>query len=125
MVDFEGNVLEGEGRAPIETPITARSTRRVRTSIRAPLPHGARIAFTLMKDVTLAPMRARAVRWQSGIPTSPDPIHIKLKEQGVGLGRAISVPTRRFSCAPWVDARANPYPRYCGRGVISTRTRAR
>lgn len=88
MVDFDGNVLEGEGRAPIETPIHG-EIYRARPDVNAVLHCHMElaIAFTLMKDVTLAPMRARAVRWQSGIPTSPDPSHIKLKEQGERLAR--------------------------------------
>lgn len=88
MVDFDGNVLEGDGRAPIETPIHG-EIYRARPDVNAVLHCHMElaIAFTLMKDVTLAPMRARAVRWQSGIPTSPDPSHIKLKEQGEILAR--------------------------------------
>jgi L-ribulose-5-phosphate 4-epimerase len=88
MVDFDGNVLEGDGRAPIETPIHG-EIYRARPDVNAVLHCHMElaIAFTLMKDVTLAPMRARAVRWQSGIPTSPDPSHIKLKEQGEALAR--------------------------------------
>ena len=35
------------------------------------------IAFTMMEGVKLVPMRARASRWKSGIPTDPDPSHIK------------------------------------------------
>jgi ribulose-5-phosphate 4-epimerase/fuculose-1-phosphate aldolase len=34
-------------------------------------------------------MRARAVRWQSGIPTHPDPSHIKLPEQGEALAKTL------------------------------------
>jgi ribulose-5-phosphate 4-epimerase/fuculose-1-phosphate aldolase len=34
-------------------------------------------------------MRARASRWKSGIPTHPDPSHIKLKEQGEALAKTL------------------------------------
>ena len=37
----------------------------------------------------LVPMRARAVRWSSGIPTDPDPSHIKLKAQGEHLAQTL------------------------------------
>ena len=35
------------------------------------------------------PMRARASRWKSGIPTHPDPSHVKLAEQGEALARTL------------------------------------
>ena len=47
------------------------------------------ICFTMMEGVSLVPMRARAVRWQSGIPTDPDPSHIKLAEQGKALAATL------------------------------------
>src|SRR5215471_19241676 len=47
------------------------------------------IAFTMMEGVTLMPMRARASRWKSGIPTHLDPSHIKLAEQGRALTRTL------------------------------------
>jgi ribulose-5-phosphate 4-epimerase/fuculose-1-phosphate aldolase len=47
------------------------------------------IAFTMMKGVQLKPMRARAVRWESGIPTHPDPSHIKHTEQAASLARTL------------------------------------
>ena len=88
MVDFDGNVLEGEGRAPVETPIHG-EIYRARPDVQSVLHCHMElaIAFTLMEGVQLAPMRARAVRWQSGIPTHPDPSHIKLKSQGEALAR--------------------------------------
>ena len=46
-------------------------------------------AFTMMEGVKLVPMRARASRWKSGIPTDPDPRHIKLKEQGQALAKTL------------------------------------
>ena len=33
------------------------------------------------RPAPVAPMRARSVRWMSGIPIHPDPSHIKLAEQ--------------------------------------------
>ena len=34
-------------------------------------------------------MRARASRWKSGIPTDPDPSHIKYPEQGRALAKTL------------------------------------
>ena len=34
-------------------------------------------------------MRARASRWKSGIPTDPDPSHIKTAEQGQALAKTL------------------------------------
>jgi hypothetical protein len=42
-----------------------------------------------MEGVSLVPMRARASRWKSGIPTDPDPSHIKTSEQGRALARTL------------------------------------
>src|SRR5262249_56480860 len=47
------------------------------------------IAFTMMEGVKLLPMRARASRWKSGIPTDPDPSHIKLISQGQALAKTL------------------------------------
>jgi ribulose-5-phosphate 4-epimerase/fuculose-1-phosphate aldolase len=43
----------------------------------------------MMEGVQLKPMRARAVRWESGIPTHPDPSHIKLEAQAEALARTL------------------------------------
>jgi L-ribulose-5-phosphate 4-epimerase len=43
----------------------------------------------MMEGVKLVPMRARASRWKSGIPTDPDPSHIKLPEQGRALAKTL------------------------------------
>lgn len=88
LLDFDGNVLEGDGRPPVELPIHG-EIYRARPDVNAVLHSHMEIAiaFTLMKDVTLKPMRARAVRWRSGIPAHPDPSHIKLRSQGEALAR--------------------------------------
>jgi len=43
----------------------------------------------MMEGVQLLPMRARATRWQSGIPTHADPSHIKYPEQGRALAATL------------------------------------
>lgn len=86
LVDFNGKVLEGSGKPPVELTIHV-EILKARTDVQAVIHSHLELAllFTLMEGVRLVPMRARAVRWQSGIPTHPDPSHIKLAEQGAAL----------------------------------------
>jgi ribulose-5-phosphate 4-epimerase/fuculose-1-phosphate aldolase len=90
VVDYEGNVLEGEGQPPSELPIHL-EILRARPDVQSVLHSHMElaIAFTMMEGVKLVPMRARASRWKSGIPTDPDPSHIKLPEQGRALARTL------------------------------------
>ncbi|HEY8580268.1 MAG TPA: class II aldolase/adducin family protein [Beijerinckiaceae bacterium] len=91
VVDFDGRVLEGAPlRPPVETPIHG-EIYRARPDVQA-IVHShmeLAIAFTMMEGVRLTPMRARAARWANGIPTDPDPSHIKLKAQGEHLARTL------------------------------------
>lgn len=90
LVDFDGKVLEGKGKPPSETVIHTeilRSRPDVQSVLHCHM--GLAIAFTMMEGVQLRPMRARAVRWESGIPTHPDPSHIKLLEQGRALAATL------------------------------------
>jgi L-ribulose-5-phosphate 4-epimerase len=89
-VDYEGNVLAGEGKPPAELALHL-EVLKARPDIESVL-HchmDLAIAFTMMKGVRLKPMRARAVRWESGIPTHPDPSHIKETEQAASLARTL------------------------------------
>src|SRR5215470_8478316 len=90
IVDYDGKVLEGDGQPPSELPIHLEILRR-RPDVTAVLHSHMElaIAFTMMAGVTLVPMRARASRWKSGIPTHPDPSHIKYKEQGETLAATL------------------------------------
>ena len=87
-VDFEGNVVGGakQLRPPFEIPIHG-EIYKARPDVNAVLHCHMELAiwFTMMEGVQLVPMRSRAIRWESGIPTSPDPSHIKTKEQGKRL----------------------------------------
>ena len=78
VVDHAGTVVEGEGEPPSELPIHLEILKS-RPDVAAVLHSHMElaIAFTMMDGVTLVPMRARASRWKSGIPTHPDPSHIK------------------------------------------------
>ena len=60
LVDFDGRVLEGEGKPPIEAAIHGEIYRQ-RADVEAVLHSHMElaIAFTLMQDAQLKPMRAR------------------------------------------------------------------
>lgn len=90
MVGFDGAVIEGSGRPPVEIPIHI-EILKARADVQAVLHSHMElaIAFTMMKGVRLEPMRARAVRWESGIPMDMDPSHIKTTEQGRTLARTL------------------------------------
>ena len=90
VVDHAGKVIEGEGQPPSEIPIHI-EILKARPDVQAVLHSHMElaIAFTMMEGITLLPMRARASRWKSGIPTHPDPSHIKLKEQGEALAKTL------------------------------------
>jgi ribulose-5-phosphate 4-epimerase/fuculose-1-phosphate aldolase len=90
LVDYKGKVLAGDGKPPSELAIHL-EILRARPDVEAVLHCHMElaIAFTMMEGVALKPMRARAVRWQSGIPTHPDPSHIKLTEQARALAQTL------------------------------------
>jgi ribulose-5-phosphate 4-epimerase/fuculose-1-phosphate aldolase len=90
VVDFDGNVLDGDGQPPSEIPIHI-EILKARPDVQAVLHSHMElaIAFTMMEGVTLQPMRARASRWKSGIPIDPDPSHIKTAEQGRALAKTL------------------------------------
>jgi L-ribulose-5-phosphate 4-epimerase len=90
VVDYDGKVLEGDGQPPSEIPIHI-EILKARPDVQAVLHSHMElaIAFTMMEGVKLVPMRARASRWKSGIPTDPDPSHIKTPEQGQALARTL------------------------------------
>jgi L-ribulose-5-phosphate 4-epimerase len=90
VVGYDGAVLEGDGQPPSELPIHL-EIFKARPDVQAVLHSHMElaIAFTMMEGVKLVPMRARASRWKSGIPTDPDPSHIKLPEQGRALAKTL------------------------------------
>lgn len=90
VVDLAGKVIEGDGLPPSELPIHLEILKS-RPDVQAVLHSHMElaIAFTMMEGITLVPMRARASRWKSGIPTDPDPSHIKLPEQGRALAKTL------------------------------------
>jgi ribulose-5-phosphate 4-epimerase/fuculose-1-phosphate aldolase len=90
VVDYNGKVIEGDGQPPSELPIHL-EILKARPDVQAVLHCHMElaIAFTMMQGVALMPMRARASRWKSGIPTDPDPSHIKTLEQGRALANTL------------------------------------
>lgn len=86
LVGYDGKVKAGNGKPPSETVIHT-AILNARPDVQSVLHCHMEIsiAFTMMEGVKLLPMRARATRWRSGIPTHPDPSHIKLAEQGAEL----------------------------------------
>jgi L-ribulose-5-phosphate 4-epimerase len=90
VVDYDGKVIEGDGQPPSELPIHL-EILKARPDVQAVLHSHMElaIAFTMMEGVKLVPMRARASRWKSGIPTDPDPSHIKYPEQGRALAKTL------------------------------------
>ncbi|MGK6317429.1 class II aldolase/adducin family protein [Neorhizobium sp. DT-125] len=90
VVDPAGNVVGGEGKAPLEVVLHT-EILRARPEVNAVLhshPEKA-IAFTMMKDTPLAIMRARAFVFASGIPIHPDPRLIRRVEQGRELASTL------------------------------------
>lgn len=89
-VDDDGRVIAGEGKPPAELALHL-EILKARPDIQSVLHCHMElaIAFTMMKGVKLSLMRARAVRWESGIPTHPDPSHIKESEQARALAQTL------------------------------------
>lgn len=90
VVSPDGTVEAGAERPPSELAIHA-AIYAARPDVGAVLHCHMDVAvnFTLMEGQQLRPMRARAARWASGIPTHPDPSHIKSAEQGQALAETL------------------------------------
>jgi L-ribulose-5-phosphate 4-epimerase len=90
VVDFDGKVIEGNGKPPSEVAIHT-EILKARPDVNCVLHCHMElaIAFTMMKGVKLLPLRSRAMRWADGIPIHPDPSHIKLVEQGQALAKTL------------------------------------
>ncbi len=90
VVDMDGKVIHGDLKPPLELALHT-EILRARPDVGAVLHCHMELAitFTLMKGIQLKPMRARAVRWASGIPTHPDPSLITTTEQGAALAETL------------------------------------
>ncbi len=90
LVDFDGNVIEGEDKPPSELVIHT-EVYRARPDVGAVIHNHMELAtaFTMVKGVTLQVMDFHASRWASGIPVMRDVGHIKTTEDGVKLAQAL------------------------------------
>lgn len=92
VCDFDCNVLEGpDGYAPpLEVHIHS-EILRARPDVEAVVHTHSELAaaFTMVEGVEIALMKSHAVRWKDGIPTHPDPSHIKCPEQGRELAASL------------------------------------
>ncbi len=92
VCDFDLNVLEGPAgtRPPLETYIHS-EILRARPDAEAVVHTHSDLAamFTMLDGIELALMKSHAHRWESGIPTHPDPTHIKTAAQGKELASSL------------------------------------
>lgn len=92
IVDFDGNILEGPKgyKPPLETVIHA-EIMRARPDVNATVHIHSDVCatFTIVEGVELALLKGHSVRWRSGIPTHPDPSHIKSRQQGEALAKTL------------------------------------
>ena len=93
VCDFDCNVLEGPAgeRPPIEVFIHS-EILRARPDIEAVVHTHSELAamFTMLDGIELALMKSHAHRWASGVPTHPDPSHIKTPKQGKELAASLA-----------------------------------
>jgi L-ribulose-5-phosphate 4-epimerase len=115
LVDFDGQVLEGApGKPPIELAIHT-EILRARPDVQAVLHCHMELAFlfTMMEGIKLLPMRARATRWQSGIPPMPIPATSNIPSRARRWPRRSDPITRRSSvrtASCWWRNRCRPWP---------------
>ena len=92
IVDFDCKVLEGPKgyKPPLEAFIHA-EVFRARPDVNASVHIHSDVCatFTIVEGVELALLKGHSVRWRSGIPTHPDPSHIKSRAQGEALAKTL------------------------------------
>lgn len=92
VCDFDCNVIEGPTgqRPPIEVFIHS-EILRARPDAQAVVHTHSDLAamFTMLDGIELALMKSHAHRWASGMPTHPDPSHIKTAGQGKALAASL------------------------------------
>ena len=93
VCDFDCNVLEGPAgdRPPIEVFIHS-EILRARPDMEAVVHTHSDLAamFTMLDGIELKLMKSHAHRWSSGVPTHPDPSHIKTPDQGKQLAATLA-----------------------------------
>ena len=92
ICDLDCKVIEGPAgyRPPLETFIHS-EVLRARPDIDCVVHTHSDLAamFTMLDGIELALMKSHAQRWASGIPTHPDPTHIKGPKQGRELAATL------------------------------------
>jgi ribulose-5-phosphate 4-epimerase/fuculose-1-phosphate aldolase len=92
VCDFDCNMLEGPAgqRPPLEVFIHS-EILRARPDAQAVVHTHSDLAamFTMLDGIELALMKSHAHRWASGVPTHPDPSHIKTANQGKALAASL------------------------------------
>jgi ribulose-5-phosphate 4-epimerase/fuculose-1-phosphate aldolase len=92
VCDFDCDVLEGPAgqRPPLEVFIHS-EILRARPDAEAVVHTHSELAamFTMLEGIELALMKSHAHRWSSGVPTHPDPSHIKTAKQGQELAGSL------------------------------------
>lgn len=90
LVDFDGGVVEGEGRPPSELAIHTEVYRARRdVSSVAHFHHDPTTMFTMVEGAPIVPVKNHAARWCGGVPVHPDPSHIATPEQGRALAATL------------------------------------
>lgn len=93
IVGLDGQVIEGDGKPPLETAIHSEVYKaRPDVGSVAHFHHDPTTMFSMVKNRRLVPMKNHAYRWADGVPIHPDASHISSVEQGLelvqSLGRA-------------------------------------
>lgn len=92
ICDLDCKVIEGPAgyRPPLETFIHS-EVLRARPDIDCVVHTHSDLAamFTMLEGIELSLMKSHAQRWASGIPTHPDPTHIKGPQQGRELAATL------------------------------------
>jgi L-ribulose-5-phosphate 4-epimerase len=90
VVDFDGTVLDGQGKPPSELAIHARVyMARPDVAAIAHFHHDPTTMFAMVADRPIVPVKNHASRWVAGVPVHPDPSHISSPDQGRALAATL------------------------------------
>ncbi len=90
LADFDGNVLEGQGKPPSELAIHIEVYRaRPDAGAVAHFHHDPTTMFAMVESAAIVPVKNHAARWRGGVPVHPDPAHICTPEQGRALAATL------------------------------------
>lgn len=90
VVDMDGKVVEGNGEPPFEVYVHSEILRaRPEVGAVTHFHHDPTTTFTMVEGAEILPVKNHASRWADGIPTHPDPTHIRTVEQGKALAKTL------------------------------------